>query len=94
VQCRDNLADLSEYLDGELDEELCAEIERHMEECGNCRIVVDSLRKTIALYRVRGHEELPDDAKARLYTVLELRSPGDAEGRENDGELQEADLPK
>ncbi|PKO20588.1 MAG: hypothetical protein CVU38_19330, partial [Chloroflexi bacterium HGW-Chloroflexi-1] len=44
VLCSDTLGTLSEYLDGELDEQFCAEIERHMAECGNCRIMVDTLR--------------------------------------------------
>jgi anti-sigma factor RsiW len=70
--CKDQLGMLSEYVDGELDDELCAEIERHMAECGNCRVMVDSLRKTIILYRTHGHQEVPEDAKARLYAVLQL----------------------
>ena len=72
LSCRDSLGTLSEYLDGELDEQLCAEIERHMAECGNCRIVVDTLRKTVMLYRAYGHEDVPEDAKERLYAVLGL----------------------
>lgn len=72
--CKDMSAALSDYLDGELDEQLCAEIERHMAECGNCRIMVDTLRKTIVLYRTHGHEEVPSDAKQRLYAVLQLES--------------------
>jgi predicted anti-sigma-YlaC factor YlaD len=76
--CKDTLEILSEYLDGELDSGLCAEIEHHMSECGNCRIVVDTLRKTIILYRDYGHEQVPADAKDRLYAVLHLpqREPG------------------
>ena len=38
---------LSDYVNGDLDETLCAEIERHMLDCENCRIVIDTLRKTI-----------------------------------------------
>jgi anti-sigma factor RsiW len=72
VLCKDTLGALSDYVDGELDERLCAEIERHMAECGDCRIVVDTLRKTIMLYRAYGHEEVPADAKERLYAVLGL----------------------
>jgi len=49
--CKDTLGILSEYVDGELDTNLCEEIERHMAECGNCRVMVDTLRKTIILYR-------------------------------------------
>jgi predicted anti-sigma-YlaC factor YlaD len=72
---------LSDYLEGDLRPELCAEIERHLAECGNCRIVVDTLRKTVMLYRTYGHEEVSDDTKARLIAVLELEqkrqaSPG------------------
>jgi predicted anti-sigma-YlaC factor YlaD len=63
---------LSDYLEGDLHPELCAEIERHLAECGNCRIVVDTLRKTVMLYQAYGHEEVPADAKARLVAVLEL----------------------
>jgi anti-sigma factor RsiW len=70
--CKEHLGELSDYLDGDLQPELCAEIERHLAECGNCRIVVDTLRKTIMLYRAYGHEEVPADAKARLVAVLAL----------------------
>ena len=70
--CRDHLGALSDYLEGDLHPELCAEIERLLAECGNCRIVVDTLSKTIMLYRAYGHEEVPNDAKARLVAVLEL----------------------
>jgi anti-sigma factor RsiW len=72
VLCEDILGTLSAYLDGELDEKLCAEIERHMSECGDCRIMVDTVRKTILLYRAYGHEDVPTDAKERLYAVLKL----------------------
>lgn len=72
MACRDMLGNLSDYVDGELSEELCAEIERHVAECGNCRVVVDTLQRTVILYREYGHEELPDDALSRLYAVLHL----------------------
>lgn len=42
--CRDMLGDLSDYLDGEASDEICAEIERHMASCEDCRIVVDTLK--------------------------------------------------
>ncbi len=74
--CSDTLGTLSAYLDGELDEQLCAEINRHMAECGNCQIMVDTLRRTIMLYRDHGHEDVPADAKERLYAVLKLQVEG------------------
>ena len=49
--CRHLLGSLSDYVDGEACADLCAEIERHLENCENCRIMVDSLRKTVLLYQ-------------------------------------------
>ncbi len=74
MQCKDMLGSLSDYLDGELEAQWCAEIERHVAECGNCRVVVDTLQKTVLLYRTYGHEEIPEDAKDRLYAVLNLKA--------------------
>ena len=37
-------------------------------------VVVDTLRKTVSLYRSYGHEDLPPDAKERLYAVLKLEA--------------------
>ena len=71
-ECRKLLKDLSDYVDGELDEALCVEIERHMEECDNCRVVVDTLRKTVLLYHNLPPEPMPVEAEARLFRSLNL----------------------
>ena len=73
-ECRKLLKDLSDYVDGELDEALCVEIERHMEECDNCRVVVDTLRKTVLLYHNLPPEPMPVDVEARLFRRLDLET--------------------
>ncbi len=71
--CRHLLGALSDYIDGSLQEELCAELERHLQECENCRIVVDTLRRTIYLYRTTASPtEIPQDVRQRLYHCLNL----------------------
>lgn len=70
--CRDLLKDLSAYIDGELEEALCFEIENHMAECENCRVVVDTLRKTVLLYHELPPEPLPAAVEERLFKRLEL----------------------
>jgi anti-sigma factor (TIGR02949 family) len=71
--CHDLLASLSDYVDGELSENLCAELERHMHQCENCRIVVDTLKKTIDLYHTDlTPEPLPVDVRDRLFHRLDL----------------------
>ena len=71
--CRHLLASLSDYVDGELEAELCEELERHMEGCDNCQIVVDTLRKTIYLYRSTATApDVPVDVRQRLFHRLNL----------------------
>ena len=73
-KCGDMLGALSDYIDGELEARLCAEIEAHMAGCPDCKIMVDTLRKTVVLYRTRGQAEVPDDVRSRLYAVLDLEA--------------------
>ncbi len=70
--CRDLLDGLSDFLDGEASAELCAEIRRHMAGCEKCRVVVDTLGKTVKLYRQLPKPELSDEVRERLYRVLDL----------------------
>ncbi len=72
-ECRKLLGTLSEYVDGELSEELCSVLEKHMEDCENCRIVVDTLRKTVYLYQKSAEiENIPADIRQRLYKSLNI----------------------
>lgn len=71
--CHYLLSSLSDYVDGEVGQELCQEIERHLADCENCRVVVDTLRKTIYLYHATATPpEVPDDVRDRLYLRLNL----------------------
>ncbi len=74
--CQDYLIEFSDYIDGELTPELCAQIESHLQNCENCRIVVNTLRKTIELYQIHGEDEsLPENVRMRLFARLELEDP-------------------
>ena len=69
--CREFFNQLSEYIDGELAESLCAELERHLAGCPDCRVVVDTTRKTVSLYRHFGQAELPEGVSKRLWQAIE-----------------------
>jgi predicted anti-sigma-YlaC factor YlaD len=73
-KCKALLGSLSDYVDGDLSEELCQKIESHIAECQNCRIVVDTLRKTIYLYHKSATEpaEVPGVVRERLFRTLNL----------------------
>lgn len=72
--CRHLLGSLSDYVDGSAEESLCAEIERHLANCDNCRVVVDTLKRTVYLVQAANEEqpELPKEVRSRLYHVLNL----------------------
>ncbi len=71
--CRQLLGSLSQYVDGELDDELCNALEQHLENCDDCRIVVDTLRKTVYLYHTTAAgDEIPSDIRKRLYKTLNI----------------------
>jgi predicted anti-sigma-YlaC factor YlaD len=73
-QCSSLLGNLSDFIDGELRADLCAKIEEHMKTCENCRIVVDTLKKTVELYEKNSvSAELPFDVKERLFAKLEIK---------------------
>ena len=71
--CKHLLGNISEYIDGELSEELCREIEKHLEDCENCRIVLNTTRRTIDLVQVSPNAEaLPVKVRERLFKRLNL----------------------
>ncbi len=70
--CQEIKQQLSQYLDGELDPAVCAELERHLHGCDNCRVLVDTLNKTILLYRDYGRAPAPNGIHERLIRVLKL----------------------
>jgi anti-sigma factor RsiW len=70
--CGHLLGELSAYLDGDAGPEICAEIERHLRDCADCRVVVDTLRKTVSLYHTQPPLHLSDAARGRLYAALDL----------------------
>ena len=72
--CEGLLGSLSDYIDGELGAELCRQIEKHIAECEDCRIVVDTTRKTIDLVHASNapQTDLPDEVRNRLFKRLNL----------------------
>jgi len=72
-ECSHLLGDLTKYLDGEASAAVCAEIEKHLADCVNCRVVINTLRKTVELYHAQPKPSLKDEARARLYHSLNLQ---------------------
>lgn len=72
-KCPDYIHSLNDYLDGDVSPELCAEIEKHIGECQNCRIMVDTLKQTVKLCREGREETLPAVLETKLNNLLKKR---------------------
>ena len=68
--CKVVIRRLFEFLDCELAPDLARELERHLERCEDCNIVVDTTRKTIEIYCNTEPLPLPEDVRARLDRAL------------------------
>jgi len=73
MQCRELLALLGEYVDGELSREDYAIFEKHLCGCSPCEVVVDNVRHTITVYRCGQRVELPSGLQQQLRRVLRDR---------------------
>lgn len=70
LNCKKVLLEISNYLDGNLDEDLKRDLETHIRMCRHCKVVFDTTRKTIELYCDGKLFVLPDDVRTRLHESL------------------------
>ena len=73
MNCRGVIRELSDYLNGELDASARVELERHLANCGDCRLVVDTTKKTIQIFCNSEPVPLPEGVRSRLHAALEKR---------------------
>jgi anti-sigma factor RsiW len=64
------MRELSNYLDGEVDASFKRELESHLEECSDCKLVIDQTKLTIDLFCDSQLVELPAKVKSRLHDAL------------------------
>jgi predicted anti-sigma-YlaC factor YlaD len=76
VNCRNIVKELSNYLDEALDSTLQASIEKHLENCEDCKVVVDTTKQTIQIYCNSEPAPLPEDTRLRLRDALRKRLRG------------------
>jgi len=63
---------LCDNLDSKLDSEACRRIKAHIKGCKNCSALLDSLKKTVYLYKKYPAPELPEKSRKKLFAVIRL----------------------
>jgi anti-sigma factor RsiW len=61
---------VSDYLDGELDQETRRRVEEHLALCPACRVYVEQVRDTVRGLGCMPADGLPEDAVAELETAF------------------------
>ena len=69
-RCKEMFAELSNFLDDELDDSLCEELEKHMDGCEPCKAFLSSLEKSILQCRTAPNESPDPRIAARLRREL------------------------
>ena len=75
-RCKEMFAELSSYLDDELDDSLCEELEKHMDGCEPCKAFLASLEKSIEQCRTAPNESPDARVAARLRQELLAQCQG------------------
>ena len=76
--CKKVVLELTSYLDGALDASVRLDLEQHLSRCKDCRLVVDTTRKTIQIFCNSEPVPLPDEVRERLHAALLERFRRDA----------------
>jgi anti-sigma factor RsiW len=82
IDCKHVWEYISAYIDGEVDAELRARIDKHLETCEICSAVLDSTRNVVVLIADDRVFELPAGFSERLHARIEneLQSDGNLAG--------------
>jgi anti-sigma factor RsiW len=73
LNCKQLIRQLSEFLDEELEPGLAEQLARHLEHCEDCKLVVDTTRKTVEIYCNTEPMSLPPAVRERLERALAER---------------------
>jgi len=77
LDCKQVLAELSNYLDDEVTLELARAIEKHLARCRRCWVVYDTSRRTLAIVAENRPPATPLAVSERLHARLRQLFAGD-----------------
>jgi hypothetical protein len=73
LTCKQFLQELNDYLDPSTDPAMKCHLEKHVNECPNCFVIVDTTKKTMQIYKGVEAQNIPEGVKARLWKALEKK---------------------
>jgi anti-sigma factor RsiW len=76
ITCADFVAELGNYLDGDVADEVRLQVESHLAHCTSCTVLVDSTRKTLKVVTESGSFDLPQAALKPIAEGIMARIKG------------------
>ena len=70
--CKPFMERLCEALGEDLSSSLCRELKEHLAECPDCALQVDTIKRTVEIYRSQPMKLVPGDVEERLLLRLNL----------------------
>ena len=71
MDCKEVMANMSCYIDGDGSEELRNALSEHVADCRRCRVIFDTTGQMLGIVRDAEPFEVPLAVSARLYSRLE-----------------------
>jgi anti-sigma factor RsiW len=78
LNCKGVIREISNYIDGDLDAATKQELQRHLDDCEECALVVNQTKMTVDIFCGSEAVELPAEVRLRLHEGLrrKMRAPG------------------
>lgn len=73
ITCQSFLDDLSDYIDGDVAEEIRVTFEAHLAKCPNCWVVFDETQRTVEIVQRFDCHPMPEEIKDRLLQTLSVK---------------------
>ena len=70
ISCADFMAELGNYLEGDIAAEIRRQLENHLAHCRTCQVVYDSTRKTLKIVTDCGSFDLPESASRPIVAKV------------------------
>lgn len=71
LECKEMFAKLSEYIDNELDDITCKDIEIHMAGCPPCKVCLATLKRTVSLCKHIETKPVPNEFFLKLKKSID-----------------------
>lgn len=83
MKCTEFLKELTDYLDGSINDSLKAELDEHLHWCHECHVVMNTTKKTIEIYRDNQIYELPEALRTRLHQAIMTKCQSSKQSKHN-----------